>query len=268
MPKLFIYSNNRQQLQQAITVGRWFIVADAKRADAPVWVLAEGGHSHLSAQSLGYIDVSERGLWLQIIESGKETLAHVNGRPARHSALLHAGDVIHIKGAQLQLRGVCQRVIKPPRSTGDITPDLCTVLRGISGQHHGRSFTLDKPRVLGSDPDADIVLCEPAFSTQQARFERHGQRVLLRGLNLDKATDSCQVNGVPVQHCWLQPGDQIVFANNQRFMLQSPTTTPIAAKKHIPGLPLSASALHWYWLLPVAGLLGVLIAGLLLFGAR
>jgi len=265
MPKLSIHSNNPKQAQQTITSGRWFIVAEAEPANAPVWVLAEGAQSHLSAQPLGHIDISERGIWLQL-EPGINEMAHVNGRPVRHKALLHAGDMLYLKGTQLHLRGVCQRVIKPPRATGEITTDLCTVLRGISGQHHGRSFTLDKPRVLGADPAADIVLFDAELSAQQLRFERHGPRVLLRGL--DMQADNCQVNGVPIQHCWLQPGDQIVLANNQRFMLQAPTIRPITSKKRARNLPLSASALHWYWLLPVAGLLGILIAGLLLFGAR
>jgi len=265
MPKLSIHSNNPEQTQQALTAGRWFIVLETKPNAALVWVLAEGEQDHLSARSLGRIDISERGIWLQL-ESAADALAHVNGRPVHHIALLHAGDVIHVKGAQLQLRGACQRVIRPPRATGELNADLCTVLRGVSGQHHGRSFTLDRPRVLGSDPGSDIVMLEQEFSAQQVRFERHGLRVLLR--SLDKAADNCQVNGVPVQHCWLQPGDQIVFANNQRFMLQAPTIKPIAGKNRARSLPLPASALHWYWLLPVAGLLGILIAGLLLFGAR
>jgi len=266
MPKLSIHSNNPKQIQQTLTPGRWFIVAEAKAANAPVWVLAEGAQSHLSTWPLAHIDNNERGIWLQL-ESNKEALAHVNGRPVRHIALLHAGDVIHINGAQLQLRGACQTVIKPPRATGEINTDLCMVLRGISGLHHGRSFTLDKPRVLGSGREADIIMLEPQFSAQQVRFERHGKRVLLRSLE-EATNNSCQVNGVPVQHCWLQPGDQIVLANNQRFMLEAPTTVPIWVKKRAHTLPISASALHWYWLLPVAGLLGISIAGLLLFGVR
>jgi len=265
MPKLFIYSNNPEQSQQTLASGRWFVVAQTQPTNAPVWVLAEGAKSHLSARPLGYIDISERGIWLQL-EPSIDEIAHVNGRPVRHIALLHAGDVIHLKSTQLQLRGTCQRVIKPPRATGEMNTDLCIVLRGISGQYHGRSFTLDKPRVLGSHPNADIVLPEPEFSAQQVRFERHGPRVLLR--SVDVAADNCQVNGVPVQHCWLQPGDQIVFANNQRFMLQAPTSATKTVKNQARSLPLPASALHWYWLLPVAGLLGILIAGLLLFGAR
>jgi len=261
MLRLHIESTNPKQTQQPITDGRWFVVLGA---DEQVWVLLEGTQAHLSARLLAYIDVDERGIWLHL-QSGTD-LIHVNGRPVRRIAFLRIGDLLHVHhGSTLHLRGFCQSLGVPPETDAQMSDDVCITLRGISGKYHGRCFTLERPRILGSDSQADMVIDDPDIPAQQLRFERHEGHVLLRILD-EAAGEPCQVNGVAVRHCWLQPGDQILCANNQRFVLEA----PIAIEEPVtPASPMRAlSPHHWYWLLPVAGLMGLLIAGLLLFGMR
>lgn len=219
----------------------------------------------------------QRGVWLQVANGGRGI--HVNGRPVRRMALLRAGDSVYADGAEMLLRGDCEQVSHPPEAPSDGSEDLRVLLRGVGGRHHGRSFTLDRPRVIGSDPASDILIDDPAFAERHARFERHGDKVLLRDLG---SAEGSQVNGVSTRHCWLQAGDQVVFEGNHRFVLEIPLG-PVSAsvafpvEDHDEPVALKPSTLaaakpklprRWPWLLLSALLLGAAISALLLFGAR
>ena len=134
---------------------------------------------------------------------------------------------------------------------------------------------MNQPRTIGRDATADIVIDDPVFPERQARFERHGDKVLLRDLG---SPDGCQVNGVTVRDCWLHAGDQIVFDGNQRFVLEVPLgAAPLylpavvdeaAADENMPEQPaVPVRPRRWPWLLLSALLLGATISALL-FGAR
>ena len=215
----------------------------------------------------------ERGLWLQV--AGGVRSIHVNGRPVRRMALLRAGDSVHAEGVEMLLRGECEPATQLPDAPMEGSEDQRVLLRGVGGRHHGRAHALNQPRTIGRDAAADIVIDDPVFPERQARFERHGDKVLLRDLG---SPEGCQVNGVNVRHCWLHAGDQVVFDGNQRFVLEvplgaAPVYLPAAveevAEAEAPPAPaLPSRPRRWPWLLLSALLLGATISALLLFGAR
>ena len=173
------------------------------------------------------------------------------------------------------IQGECEALNHAP-SRSDESGEDQRLLRGVGGQHHGRSFTLDRPRVIGRGAESDIVIDDPAFAEQHARLERHGDRLLLRDLG---AGESTRVNGVSVRHCWVLPGDQLVFDAQHRFVLE----VPHDGRKRVVSdeedelldlpSPVEAQAKpkrvsRWPWLLGSALLLAGLISLLLWFGAR
>ncbi len=267
MRTLQVHFSNRQQPDQPLAPGVQRIVRDAS------------GQVRLGDDSVGPLLLArfctdERGVWLQVA-SGSRGI-HVNGRPVRRMALLRAGDSVYVDGVEMLLRGECDPVAQPPAATGDDGEDLRVLLRGVGGRHHGRCYPLDSPRTIGRDGAADVVIDDPVFPERQARFERHGDRVLLRDLG---SPEGCRVNGVAVRHCWLQGGDQVVFEGNQRFVLEVPLDAHSAAfsaaadasgAEQEPGADelLPPRARRWPWLLLSALLLGGAISALLLFGAR
>jgi len=264
---LQVHFSNRQQPDQPLAPGVQRIVRDASGQ-------VRLGDDRVGPLLLARFCTDERGVWLQVA-NGSGSI-HVNGRPVRRMALLRAGDSVYVDGVEMLLRGQCEPVAQPPAATGDESDDLRVLLRGVGGRHHGRCHALDRPRCIGRDAMADIVIDDPAFPERQARLERHGERVLLRDLG---SPDGCRVNGVVVRHCWLQAGDQVVFEGNQRFVLEVPldaanAAQSILAESALPEVepePEGASRprpRRWPWLLLSALLLGSAISALLLFGAR
>ncbi|MEO5566300.1 MAG: FHA domain-containing protein [Luteimonas sp.] len=166
-----------------------------------------------------YID--RRGIWLAVGEGVRGV--HVNGRPIQRKAMLRLGDSVHVDGNEIVLVATKLAMDAPASQAGaDVGPvatDPRVVLRGSGGRHHGRSFTLDQPRLVGSASDADIRIADPAFSARHARIGLHGGQVVLQML----ATGSnCLVNGEPRLDALLQPGDQVVFDSNHRFVVEAP----------------------------------------------
>lgn len=268
MRTLQVHFSNRQQPDQPLAPGVQRIVRDAS------------GQVRLGDDSVGPLLLArfctdERGVWLQVA-SGSRGI-HVNGRPVRRMALLRAGDSVYADGVEMLLRGECEPVAQPPAASGGQGDDLRVLLRGVGGRHHGRCYTLDQPRTIGRDSAVDVVIDDPVFPERQARFERHGERVLLRDLG---SPEGCRVNGVAVRHCWLQGGDQVVFDGNQRFVLEVPLGAqsarfPAAAEmggaehgEPVDDVAPPPRARRWPWLLLSALLLGGALSALLLFGAR
>jgi len=267
VPTLQVHFNNRQQPDQPLTPGVQRIVRHAS------------GQVRLGDDSVGPLLLArfctdQRGVWLQVA-SGVRGI-HVNGRPVQRMALLRAGDSVYADGAEMLLRGECESVAQPPEASTETGDDLRVLLRGVGGRHHGRSFTLDRPRNVGSEAANDIVIDDPAFAARHARFERHGDKVLLRDLG---SGEGSQVNGVATRHCWLQAGDQVVFDGGHRFVLEMPRNAA-AAPLLVPDEPVVVEQAdkapasvrkrshRWPWLLLSALLLGAAISALLLFGAR
>lgn len=210
--------------------------------------------------------VDRRGVWLAVGAGVRGV--HVNGRPVQRKALLRVGDCVHVDGNELVLT-TARPSPAPPRDNGatrTAEADPRIVLRGVGGRHHGRSFTLDRPRLVGSAADADICIDDPAFAARHARIGLQDGLVVLRGLD----EEACVVNGERRRDAVLQPGDQVVFDVNHRFVVEAPlrvlgavpmedlpAAVPMAA-------PTPSSARRLPWLLLAALLLAAALSALLL----
>ena len=168
--------------------------------------------------------VDRRGVWMTVADGARGI--HVNGRPVRRMAMLRLGDAIYLDGVEMLLvssRGVSPLPESMRNAPGEFRGDCRVLVRGVGGRHHGRSFTLETPRLVGRSDDADIRIDDPAFAERHARIELIGQQVVLRDLG---GGDGSIVNGEPVRDALLGPGDQVVFDLHHRFVIEAPATAP------------------------------------------
>lgn len=228
------------------------------------------------ASALVRFCIDRRGVWLTVAEGTRSV--HVNGRPVRRMAMLRVGDAIYVEGVEMVL--VRDRAIAPlpealRHAPADGGGDPRVVLRGVGGQYHGRSFTLERPRLVGSAGEADIRIDAPAFAEHHARLELHEDRIVLRDLG---SVEGSLLNGQPIRDAMLEPGDQVVFDSHHRFVVEAPSraTNPhelphgtgeatLAASS--PGAGLAASTRRLPWLLLAALLIAGALSLLLLFGS-
>lgn len=220
--------------------------------------------------------VDRRGMWLNVDDGAGGV--HVNGREIRRMAMLRVGDAIYVDGTELRL--VSARAARPAdhladTPSADDAPNLRVVLRGVGGRFHGRCFTLAQPRLVGRHPDADIRIDDPAFADRHARLELSGEDVVLRDLG---SAEGSVVNGEVVRDAVLEPGDQLVFDGQHRFVVEAPRRKARAAERDVaPGAasglagqeaaPRQRDAMRLPWLLLAALGLAALLSALLLFGS-
>lgn len=197
-------------LQGEITVG--------SRAGNRV-CLADAGLAPLHASFLS----DRRGLWLRV-PAGVQGV-HLNARPVRRLAQLRPGDLVCLDKLRVVVRGDDDPAIErriptgQPAAMNEAQRVAATrvVLRGLSGQHFGRTYTLTEPRLIGRSTSADIRLDDPAVADRHAVIELHGDRVVLRALG----SDGSHINGLPVRDAVLSPGDQLAI-DQHRFVLEAP----------------------------------------------
>ena len=257
---------------------------DRSQPELPLGMGVYGIGRRGKGESIGLLDdaaatkvrfcVDRRGVWLTVDEGTRGV--HVNGREIRRLAMLRVGDAIYVDGVEMRLvasiaPGVPGAVLAE-QPNGDADPRI--VLRGVGGQYHGRSFTLEQPRLIGRSRDSDIRIDEPAFADRHARLELIGEQVVLRDLG---SSEGSIVNGEQVRDALLQTGDQIVFDAHHRFVVEAPSR----AKPAIPAvrevedagpdvMPYAAvgpTARRLPWLLLAALILAGLLSALLLFGS-
>jgi len=217
--------------------------------------------------------VDRRGIWLNV-DAGAPVV-HVNGRQVQRMAMLRAGDAIYVDDVELRL--VSDQPVQLPEpvdgpAPAAEAPNLRVVLRGVGGRFHGRCFTLERPRLVGRHPDADIRIDDPAFADRHARLELVGEQVVLRDLG---SAEGSLVNGEPARDAVLEAGDQVVFDAHHRFVVEAPRRRPrasdqdageaVAADEPAPAGP--GRAVRLPWLLLAALGMALLLAALLLFGA-
>jgi hypothetical protein len=198
-------------------------------------------------------------------------------------AMLRVGDAIYVDGVELRLvsdRGPASPALPDAQHAQDVQDDPRVVLRGVGGQYHGRSFTLERPRLVGSAAEADIRIDDPAFAQRHACIQLLGEQVVLRDLG---SAEGSMVNGEPVHDAVLLSGDQIVFDAHHRFVVEAPARLldgPAAGVK--AGAPTQPHGAHpgpdvadalpggshkLPWLLLAALLMAALLSVLLLYGA-
>lgn len=223
-----------------------------------------------ATQAAVRICVDRRGMWLHVEEGAHGV--HVNGRPVQRLAMLRVGDVVFVDGVEVAVVGPA----RPADAAGSAPSegDPRVVLRGVGGRYHGRSFTLERPRLVGRSADADIRLDDPDVAERHARLELHGELVQLRDLG---SAEGSLVNGRWVRNAVLQPGDQVVFDAHHRFVVEAPghAAAPSAvhdgfeddAIEHPMEPALVSSARRLPWLLLAALLIAAALSALLLFGS-
>ncbi|MFY2764918.1 FHA domain-containing protein [Arenimonas sp. MALMAid1274] len=186
-----------------------------------------GSRVCLSASGLAPLHASfvqdRRGLWLRV-PPGVHGV-HLNARPVRRLAQLRPGDLVCLDKLRLQLKADDQPEIdrripaSQPAAMNEAQRVSASrvVLRGLTGQHFGRSYTLTEPRLFGRTASADIRLDDAAVAERHAVIELHADRVVLRALG----NDTSLVNGVAVRDAVLSPGDQLSI-DQHRFVLEAP----------------------------------------------
>ncbi|MEP6634071.1 MAG: FHA domain-containing protein [Luteimonas sp.] len=264
------------------------------RHEQPELTLAPGMHGigriGEDVDAIGLVEASEqpivcfcvdrRGVWLTVSEGARGV--HVNGRQVRRMAMLRLGDAIYVDGVEMLLvsdRPIAALPASLKHAALDSEGDPRVVLRGVGGQYHGRSFTLEAPRLVGRTSDADIRIDDPAFADRHARLELFDDAIVLRDLG---SVDGSMVNGVSVRDAIMRPGDQIVFDAHHRFVIEAPAR-PSERNERLPvlddphdfgmsgagaGTPLRRSARRLPWLLLAALLLAAALSALLLFGSH
>lgn len=215
-----------------------------------------------------------RGIWMTVADDQRDV--HVNGRPVQHVAMLRAGDSIHVDGGELLLRSSEEPDNSVPAVNGQrpiASSSLRLNLRGIGGQHHGRSITLEQPRLIGRGSDADIRIDGQGIVEHHALIEAVDGQAVLRDAQAD-----VMVNGHRTREALLHAGDQIAFDVQHRFVIEGPPphaagTTDMhshpasgedgEAHPHAPRRTLLG---RMPWLLFAAILLAAALSSLLLFG--
>ncbi|WP_240126134.1 FHA domain-containing protein [Thermomonas alba] len=210
-----------------------------------------------------------RGLWMTVAPGVRGV--HVNGRPVQQLAMLRPGDCIHVEGRELLLIGARRDAAPLPRVAAAPADPCATALRlalrGIGGDHHGRSLSLERPRRVGSAAGVDLHLEGHGIAPEQAVLEPVEDQVLLH-----RTASEVMVNGTPVRQALLQAGDQIVFGGRHRFVLEGPPPTNRSTPSPPPSASPTPAPPHWTqrvpWLLVAALLLAAALWALLVFGAR
>ena len=217
-----------------------------------------------------------RGIWLTVADELRGV--HVNGRPVQNVAMLRAGDSIHVDGNELLLTAANDGRAMPSTGTAQRDPigNLRLVLRGVGGAHHGRSISLEKPRLIGRASDADIRIEGPGIAERHAVVEALNGQAVLRDADADVL-----VNGQRVRQIPLHAGDQIAFDVQHRFVLEGPPPPmagPSASARlraafaddadESPVAPRKSWPQRMPWLMIAAILLAAALSALLLFGTR
>ncbi|KRG71089.1 FHA domain-containing protein [Pseudoxanthomonas dokdonensis] len=264
MNKLRLHFPNRAMADHPLDMGAHRIVREASGN--------VGVGEHLQGALLARICVDRRGRWLQVANGLRGV--HVNGRPIKRMAMLRAGDAVYVDGVELLLQAPVadpQRLDQTLQRPIDGDPRI--VLRGVGGPYHGRCFPLQQPCLIGSGRGASIHIDD--VGDRHAQIELHGGQAVLRDFS---GSGNVLVNGIATGDSVLNPGDQVVFGSQHRFVLEVPwgsgpidlpadTGDDVAAAQAQPTLPPRRSALRWPWLLLAAAALAAALSALLLFGA-
>ncbi len=218
-----------------------------------------------------------RGIWLTVADDLRGV--HVNGRPVQHVAMLRAGDSIHVDGGELLLTAASEPVVTLPADNGQremAATSIRLVLRGIGGQHHGRSISLEQPRRIGRGHDVDIRIEGQGITEHHALIQAVNGQAVLRDAQAD-----VMINGHRTRQAVLEAGDQIAFDVQHRFVVEGTPRHATSGNTRMhgpsefgdeldepPQRPRRRGLGRMPWLLLAAILLAAALSGLLMFGAR
>jgi len=217
---------------------------------------ARGLHvAPLGEPALIELVVDQRGVWMNVMP---ETWGvHVNGRPIRKLAMLHAGDSLHVEGREMVLASAPSQQptdgVARPRGC-----DVIPVLRGQGGALHGQAV----PVVDAGNGNVVLVGATVDMADADVRVSSLDPMVPL------------QVNGTTVTSAWLRIGDQLVLPNGQRFLFEGPelradageTVVRAPAQKATPEMDVP-QRMRVPWLLIAAMAIAIALLALFWFGA-
>ncbi len=223
------------------------------------------------------VRIDGRGITLTIADGAPDVT--VNYRQVQHKAILRPGDILHIVGVQVVLRGTAPAVSgsftheKDDHPAGEAAtkmrsiPPQCS-LRGVSGDYFGRVIPLFGQTVFGRSGDCTVVLSSPEISRRHASIENGSDGLFLRDMG---SANGSFVNGNPVDRIFLNPGDQIAF-DTQRFVVEAPNAVHVSGvpmeKASTPGSVESSTTEMRPWLYLAAGFAATLTLLWLIIGLR
>lgn len=181
----------------------------------------------------------------------------VNDRPVEGLIALRTGDTLGLGAARIRLldaaaegsgagMGVARNEIADRNATmvRPVLPKF--VLRGLSGDHFGRSFPLQASLTIGRADDAGLRIPLESISRLHARLTPAGDEVLVEDLGSANGT---WLNGKRITRAQAVHGDEI-RVDTQRFQLVEPGQ-PLRAPAE--GTPPPA---RWPWLVALLLVVG------------
>jgi pSer/pThr/pTyr-binding forkhead associated (FHA) protein len=173
----------------------------------------------------------------------------VNDRPVEGLIALRAGDTVDLGAARIRLLAAAEspganaaaarNAEVADRNATMVRPVLPKfVLRGLSGDHFGRSFPLQTSLTIGRADDAGLRIPLESISRLHARLTPAGDEVLVEDLGSANGT---WLNGKRITRAQAVHGDEI-RVDTQRFQLVEPGR-PLRATAE--GAPATA---RWPWL--------------------
>ena len=184
----------------------------------------------------------------------------VNDRPVEGLIALRTGDTLGLGAARIRLldaaaegagvhAAAARKAEVADRDATMVRPVLPKfVLRGLSGNHFGRTFPLQTSLTLGRADDAGLRIPLESISRLHARLTPAGDDVLVEDLGSANGT---WLNGKRITRAQAVHGDEI-RVDTQRFQLVEPGRPLRATGEGAPASP------RWPWL--VALLLAVACA--------
>jgi pSer/pThr/pTyr-binding forkhead associated (FHA) protein len=217
------------------------------------------------------LHVTDHGVMLQVPPG---TTVSVNGRNVDGLISLRSGDSVSFDRIQARLATIeaaapGRHHVGPLPAPANDDPGATAVrtvlpkfvLRGVSGEGFGRTYSLLGPTVVGRAPECNLRLDANGLSRQHARLVAIGGGVQVEDLG---STNGTFINGKRVQRGIAVAGDEIGF-DQLRFRLtvpgkQEPATVAPAAATGKSRARISP----WWWVaLAVAGLAAIWVGVLL-----
>jgi len=168
--------------------------------------------------------VDARGIVLDVLDPAART--HVNARPVREGALLRLGDTVCLGRVAMTVKidrdDAIARSIPPENGIRSPMSPPRVLLRGVSGNHFGKTMAVNDMLLVGRAPGCDLRLDDPRVAERHASIESSDSAIWMRNLG---GSEGAVVNGVPVRDAMLHAGDQIGFGASL-FVVEAPGFPP------------------------------------------
>ena len=218
------------------------------------------------------LHVTDHGVMLQVPQG---TTVSVNGRNVDGLISLRSGDSVSFDSIQARLATIeaaapGRHHVGPLPAPANDDPGATAVrtvlpkfvLRGVSGEGFGRTYSLLGPTVVGRAPECNLQLDANGLSRQHARLV-----VIRGGVQVEDlgSTNGTFINGKRVQRGIAVADDEIGF-DQLRFRLTVPgrqEPASVVSSPAVAGKPRARISPWWWVALAVAGLAAIWVGVLL-----